>query len=125
MDNLERHSRRNNLRFYGINGRFDEKWENSETKVRDFLRNELDIVSHTDTGIERAHRLREKNKEECPIIVKFCNFKERSKVLEEAKRRLGKGSGFSVREDFSDNFTLRRRELGKRLAEARKNGQFA
>ncbi|WAR29874.1 hypothetical protein MAR_003442, partial [Mya arenaria] len=82
VDSLEGHSRRNNLRFYGIQGRLGEKWEETELKVRQFI-SELDRVK-----IERAHSV-------------------------------------GMREDFTERVQLHRRELGKRLVEARSRDQYA
>ena len=47
--------RRNNVRFDGITETENETWEETETKLRKFLYDELDITR--ELYIERAHRV--------------------------------------------------------------------
>ena len=51
---LEDHSRRNNLRFDGFKEETNERWEESENIVTDFVKKKLDIEE--DILIKRAHR---------------------------------------------------------------------
>ena len=74
--------------------------------------------------IERAHRVKSKDPEICPIIVKFSKYKDRDQILKCAKQKL-KETCFFVQEDFTDRVKLCRFKLGKRLMEARKNGLYA
>ena len=83
MDKLEGHSRRNNLRIVGVKGRYDENWDQTELRVREVLDEKLQMTNHNEIEIERAHRLKGRDKETCPIIVKFsridvqfCNAQE-------------------------------------------------
>ena len=78
-ERLETQSRRDNLRFHGFEGKRDETWEESELKVRDYIRDDLG-VDESSIQIERAHRLRSKNSPR-PVIVKFSHYKDRDKVL--------------------------------------------
>ncbi|KAH3797531.1 hypothetical protein DPMN_151112 [Dreissena polymorpha] len=43
IDSLEGHSRRNNLRYLGISGTSGEKWEDTEQKVRHFIKDTLGL----------------------------------------------------------------------------------
>ena len=43
LDTLEGYSRRNNLRINGISGSINEKWSDCENKVRDFIKNDLNL----------------------------------------------------------------------------------
>lgn len=43
-EHLEAQSRRENLKFYGINDEQGESWEQSEAKVREYLTRELNIT---------------------------------------------------------------------------------
>ena len=43
LDKLEGHSRRNNLRRNGISGGINEQWSDCENKVRDFIKNDLNL----------------------------------------------------------------------------------
>ena len=125
MDKLEGHSRRNNLRIVGVKGRYDENWDQTELRVREVLDEKLQMTNHNEIEIERAHRLKGRDKETCPIIVKFSRYKDRCAVLQRARECLDKGSSVLVHEDFSDRVRKCRRELGKRLVEARNNGAYA
>ena len=78
-ERLEAQSRRDNLRFHGFEDKRDETWEESELKVRDYIRDDLG-VDESSIQIERAHRLRSKNSPR-PVILKFSHYKDRDKVL--------------------------------------------
>ena len=54
LADLEDHSRRNNLRFDGFKEETNERWEESENIVTDFVKEKLDIEE--DILIKRAHR---------------------------------------------------------------------
>ena len=55
---MEGQSRGNNLRFNGLQGRFDEDWEVTEEKVRSFIKDEKGMLMHEHVEIEKAHRLK-------------------------------------------------------------------
>ena len=78
-ERLEAQSRRANLRFHGLDDEMGETWEESETKVRDYISNGLGIDEST-IRVERAHRIRSKISPRS-IIVKFSHYKDRDKVL--------------------------------------------
>ena len=78
-EQLESQSRRQNLILYDIKESDKETWEQSEQKVRDYIRDDLQL-DDTDIIIERAHRLNGKNKPR-PLIVKFSFFKDNEIVL--------------------------------------------
>ena len=46
-ERLEAQSRRDNLRFHGLDDKMGETWEESETKVRDYISNDLGIDEYT------------------------------------------------------------------------------
>ena len=56
LEQLEGQSRRQNLNFYNIEESRNETWEESEEKVRTYIKSELDL-DETNISIERAHRL--------------------------------------------------------------------
>ena len=55
MEYLENQSRRNNVRVDGIPEEDNETWEETEAKVKQVLKDELNLASAPD--IERAHRV--------------------------------------------------------------------
>ncbi len=111
LDRLEGHSRRNNLRFLGVEGRVSESWEETEQKVRHFISNTLGLTDMHDVEIERAHRVGSQRLDNCPIIAKFSRYKDRETILKTARQTLNAQSHFSVREDFTERVQLHRRQL--------------
>jgi len=125
LDRLEGHSRRNNLRFLGVEGRVSESWEETEQKVRHFISNTLGLTDMHDVEIERAHRVGSQRLDNCPIIAKFSRYKDRETILKTARQTLTAQSQFSVREDFTERVQLHRRQLSHKLVTARNEGKFA
>ena len=78
-ENLEAQSRRENLKFYGIEDDRRETWEQTELKTRNYLTTQLDI-DESNIQIERAHRLPSRSNPR-PVIVKFSHFKDKERVL--------------------------------------------
>ena len=125
LDYLEGQSRRNNLRFNGLHGRFDEDWEVTEQKVRSFITNDMEMPSHEYVEIERAHRLKSRDRNKCTIIVKFTKFKDRDAILRKASEIFDSESSFSVQADYTQRVKKHRRELGKEMIAARQAGREA
>lgn len=125
MDKLEGQSRRNNLRFSGIKGSKNENWDETEQKLRTFIKHDLNMPDYENVPIERAHRLPSNNNVNPAIIAKFCNFKDREAILRKAKGVFRKDSPFAIHEDFTDRVRVHRRELGIRLVEERERGKYA
>ena len=64
---------------YGFEDKSDESWEESETRVRNYIDEHLNI-DEASIQIERALRIRCKNSPR-PIIAKFSHYKDRENVL--------------------------------------------
>ena len=79
VDQMENQSRRENLIFHGMTETDEETWEQSETKVRHFISDDLSL-DDSRISIERAHRLNTR-KSPRPVIVKFSHYKDKEKVL--------------------------------------------
>ena len=122
IDNLEGHSRRNNPRIHGISGPLNEKWDVCEEKVRDFIKTDLNLPEYENVEIERAHRMKSRDKDKCSIIVKFNRYKDREQILRSATDTLDKRSAYAVQPDYTDRVKTARRELGKHMIAARNNG---
>ena len=104
---LEAQSRRDNLKFFGFEDDGTETWEQSENKVRGYIRNELHI-DDTDIKIERAHRLPSRNSPK-PIIVKFSFFKDKDSVLRAYRQKRKDENNDNVNDDNDgNNETVRR-----------------
>ncbi|XP_070550225.1 uncharacterized protein [Ptychodera flava] len=130
-DKLRGHSGRNNLIFQGIpenvNGR--ETWEECQEKVRNMLKNELDIENAFDESavpIERAHRLPDRFAGNSPrrVIVNFLSYQVRSSILQKGRTML-RDSTFKVKEDFSPAIRATRRKLAPYMRKALDDGKRA
>lgn len=80
-ERMEAQSRRENLKFYGLEQNGNESWDETEEKVREYLQTDLEM-DHDGISIERAHRIPGKEKPN-PVIVKFSFFKDKEKVLKQ------------------------------------------
>jgi len=125
VDNIEGQSRRNNLKFHGIQGPIGEAWHDTESKVRHFISEKLGLTDLQSVKLDRAQRVGVKGDNKCPIVAIFARFKDKETVLRKARQVFPKGAEFSVREDFTERVQMHRRELGKHLVKARYRGQFA
>jgi hypothetical protein len=127
MAELEDRNRRNNLRFDGLNDNKEETWEESEQKVKSFLKDKLSI--RKDVVIERAHRVRSRKSDDVmrkrTIVVKFLNFKDRDMILSKYRSLKLWTEGCYVNEDYSDTTMAIRKELFKKEKELRSEGKYA
>ena len=85
LADLEDRSRRNNLRFDGFQEETNETWEESESIITEFVKEKLGIEedilierSHCTGKIQRNDGTRNRKR---TIVVKFLNFKDKSKIL--------------------------------------------
>ena len=102
----EDHSCRNNLHFDGLQEQTNETWEESEGIITDFVKEKLGIQE--DILTERAHRTGKKQRNDGTgnrkrtIVVKFLNFKDKSRILHTYReKKLWKEKNF-VNENFSE-----------------------
>ena len=125
MAELEDRNRRNNLRFSGIEEEPNETWEQSEEKVKQLLKDKLEIEG---VKIERAHRSgieRYENDErntKRTIIVKFLNYKEKQKIIDAFHKKKLWEKKIYVNEDFSKRTVEKRRELFRKAKDLREKG---
>ena len=84
-ERMEAQSRRSNLNIYGIQGDKKESWETSEFKLRDYIRDILNI-DESRIQTERVHRLKTRSSP-APIIAKFSFFKDRDAVLKAYRQK--------------------------------------
>ena len=128
LNDLENRSRRNNLRIDGIIEEENESWSQSEEKLQEIIKDQLQF--ERDTEIERAHRSGKTmidgaaNKRRT-IMAKFLNFKDKREVLSECKPRKLWTKGIFINEDFSEDTMEKRKGLFQRAKELREEGKFA
>ena len=130
VEQLEAQSRRENLKFFNIPESDRETWEESENKIRKFLKENLD-QDETAISIERAHRLPSPSKPR-PIIVKFSHFKDKNRVLQQYKslKRQARENGttsskITVGEDFPQRVSKARYNLTPFMLKAIEDGKKA
>jgi len=88
---LKCRSMRDNLLFHKIS---EEKGENCEQKVLNFLKHTLKIER-----LQRAHRVRPYIADKTrPIVAKFSDFPDREKVLRAARKAREEGTNHGVSE---------------------------
>lgn len=115
-DTADNQSRRNNLLFFGMGPGTGAEHYGCETKVRDFIKHELQISDMI--LIDQARRVGH------AILVRFQSYKQRAEVLWRAKSRKKKSSVY-VREDFSQNVQNKRKHLQSLLGTLREDGKQA
>ena len=94
MEYLENQSRRNNVRVNGIPEEDNETWEETEAKVKQVLKDELNLDSAPD--IERLHRMGKSSRRPASaqnsasrpriIVCRLRDWKEREMILKCARR---------------------------------------
>lgn len=105
---LECHSRRGNMKFFGIKERVNETNNDTELALRDFMRTKLKILPADEENIhfDRVHRItsrrsqsNDRNLQPRPIIVKLAHFQDKFFIRSFIKN-LPRGTGFGVSDDF-------------------------
>ena len=131
MEYLENQSRRNNVRIYGIPEEDNETWEKTEAKVREVLKDELNLASAPD--VERAHRVGRSSRRPASaqssanrpwtIVCRLRYWRERETILKSARRI--KPDNIFVKEDLSP-VTLEKTESQRpKLEAAKRAGKIA
>lgn len=122
LDSLEDFSRRNNLRFDGIEETPGENWEIIAEKVRKLVKEKIGLEKGIE--IERAHRVGQRNSEKPrTIVAKFLRFTERQDILRNCSKL--KGTNIYINEDLCEVSLNKRKEQLEELREARRAGKVA
>ena len=121
---LEAYSRRENLKFEGIEEQLQqangEEKEDTKAKLVDFMQNILGIDDAHEIEFQRVHRMGRRPKEGVagrPIIPCFLRYPDRERVFK-CGRKL-KDTAFKMYEDISRDLQNVRRSQIKILKEAR------
>ena len=116
---LECHSRRDNLKFYGIKEREHESNEDTEDLLRNFLRTDLKIPKEDGESIQfdRVHRVSTRrvssgtpNSKPRPIIVKLSSFHDKE-FIKSFVKNLTKGRNLGISDDFPKEVEEMRKKL--------------
>ena len=115
----ECHSRRGNLKFYGIKEREHESNEDTEDFLRNFLRTDLKIPNEDEESIQfdRVHRVSARrvssgtpNSKPRPIIVKLSSFHDKE-FIKSFVKNLTKGRNLGISDDFPKEVEEMRKKL--------------
>ncbi|XP_065654545.1 uncharacterized protein LOC136081176 [Hydra vulgaris] len=124
---LEDRSRRNNLRFNGIEEKEIETWQETESKIREILKTKLGLNGNIE--IERAHRVGKKvmgvKRINRTIVVKFLNYKDKNAILDKFVKAKLWNENLFINEDFSERPMEIRRKLFAEAKELRSKGKYA
>lgn len=123
-DYLEGQSKRKNVIIDGIPESPGESWEESEYKVRELLRTELQMDEER-IEVERAHRMGNGRGADKPrqIVVKFLRFKDKTAVM--GRRNRLKGTNIFLNEDYPEAVHQKRKELVPAMKAERSKGNIA
>ncbi|KAK8756057.1 hypothetical protein V5799_001214 [Amblyomma americanum] len=106
VDDLNNRMRRNNLLVKGMPETEGEEYENTESKILEFISTHLKVKLDAN-DIERAHRIgRRRDVYKRPIIIKFLNFKVKEEVLRNAFNLKDVVPKMWLEEDFSPKIQL-------------------
>ena len=129
---LECHSRRGNLKFYGIKEREHESNKDTEDLLRNFLRTDLKIPKEDEESIQfdRVHRISARrvscgtpNSKPRPIIVKLCSFHDKV-FIQSFIKNLTKGRNLGISDDFPKEVEKMRKKLYPVLKAAKQDCIF-
>ena len=108
---LQTRSMRDNLVIRGIDETQNESWEDTETKVVNFMKNELKIDNANSAMLDRAHRIGKKIPDKSRnIVVKFASSHDKSRIFQNIKN-LGQKKQYSIQEQFPQEIQERRKRL--------------
>ncbi|CAH3172695.1 unnamed protein product [Porites evermanni] len=126
---LENQSRRNNIRVFGIPESAGETWEMAETKVKDAIKEKLNI----EVDIERAHRVERRksggiNQHQADakprvIVCRLSSWKQKEAVVRKARKE--KPEGLFICEDLSQATLEKRKPHLEKLKAAKQAGKSA
>ena len=116
---LEDRSRRDNLRFDGIEEWEDESWAVTEENLKLKIKETLAIENKE---FKRAHRVGDKNQSSCrTIVAKLSKYKTKEYILTKVRKK--KPQGIRIYEDFSKATVQIRKENWKKVKDLRSKGK--
>ena len=122
LEDLQCHSMRDNLLFFGLKERRDRGREDCIDMIDQFCANELQFEDSVTPNIDRAHRVgRYTSGKIGPIVVKFNDYKVREAIR--TSSHLLRDTCYGIQEQFPKNVRDRRRALIPIMNEARRNGE--
>ena len=128
---LECHSRRGNLKFFGVKEGERESNSDTETILRDFMRTKLKIPPEDvkEIHFDRDHRISThtrdgRNSGPRPIIVKLSTYPDKN-FIKSFIKNLPKGSNIGISDDFPKEVDEMRKKLYPVLKAAKREKKEA
>jgi hypothetical protein len=118
ITDLEFHTRKYNLLFFGLKVTADD----CERQVKTFLKNELEIESADDMIMAACHPLPSPQGQAC--IARFVRLPDKDLVLRSLPKLRGKNNKVSVSTDLPKEAREKRKVLSKQAATLRRNGEM-
>lgn len=125
-DHLEAQCKKNNIVIDGIPELPNEKWQDSEEKVKHIFQDKLKLDAK-DMIIDRVYRIGKfksaNSSKPRPVMVRFLSQKAKQQVMEKAKYL--KGTKIFLNEDYPESVRQKRKELLPAMRAARERGEIA
>ena len=122
IEYIDNYTRRNSLVIRGILESDNESWTDTEVKVRDMIKSQLQL-DDSKIEIDRAHRAGSGTVRPRNIAIRLLRFKDKQDILTNAKKL--KGKGIFINESFSDKVNNRRSALWPEVKSLRREGKIA
>lgn len=124
LDYQEDYSRRNNLRFDGLEERPNESWEETQEKVQRLLREKMNLGQ---VELERAHRVGSRSDAGTTrprtIVARFARFADRQQAIK--KSSMLKNTQVYINEDLCESSVQARKAQIPEMKKARAEGKIA
>lgn len=122
IDYQEDYSRRNNLRFDGLDETPNETWEETQVMIQQLMRDKLKIGM---IQLERAHRVGPKGTSSRPrtVVARFSKFEDRQLALRNSAKL--KDTNIFINEDLCESSMMARKSQLPELRRARADGKIA
>lgn len=124
LDYQEDYSRRNNLRFDGLDEKPNESWEETQVIIQRVLHDRLNLGS---VELERAHRVGPKvpsgTARPRTVVARFKSFADRQQALRNSPRL--RNTHIYINEDLCDSSVQVRKAQLPQLKKAREEGKIA
>jgi hypothetical protein len=104
----------------GIPEHEGESWDDTKKKLKEFLKNEMNIKDPNCVQIDRAHRSGMKGQKPRPIIAKLMNSSSKDMIFKHVKNLKGKNQ-YVVQEQLPAEVSERRKRLWSKYKEAKEN----
>lgn len=125
-DSLETQCKQNNILIDGVPEISNEKWQDSEEKVKEIFQDKLEL-DYNKMIIEKVHRIGKfksaNSTRPRPIMVRFQSHKDKKQVMDKAKCL--KGTKIFLNDDYPESVRQKRRELIPAMKAARDRGEIA